>query len=294
MCIKIFAILVSMAKFEYDSSRRKEKIDGNFLHTSRFKAIKSPATNSFSSDVTKGIKLTPAAERDIKAVSQVKMSIAEMLDWQPGPLFRQVYGYEPPTFTPTEHATSLVASKAERKKIFKGLQNFVSESEDFINHTFAVSAKSFHGRPPLRIIADGSFGITDEEKYQGTIFKMPSTSLFLVLENEYGPIASTGFNQFSDGIEMRYIQGVHSPEAWKDLSRLGDGSQWIDKLVSLVEHYARSTNLDYSMILPAQENIWVDPVKFPLERAERIYDRTARERGYTYNQKLRRFIKSIR
>lgn len=78
--------------------------------------------------------------------------------------------------------------------------------------------------------------------------------------------------------------------AGNDLSRIGD---WRDRLFGLTERYATHQGLSYAMVLPAHERVWIDKDKFPLEKAEREYDRRAENRGYDYNEDLRRYIKSI-
>jgi hypothetical protein len=82
-------------------------------------------------------------------------------------------------------------------------------------------------------------------------------------------------------------------EAREDLSRLGSNREWANKLTSLVEEYAIHQGLDYMMLLPAAENSDVNDIKFPLEKAKKIYDQTAEARGYEYDRNLRRYIKSL-
>lgn len=57
--------------------------------------------------------------------------------------------------------------------------------------------------------------------------------------------------------------------------------------------YSKTQGLEFAMILPAAESIWIHPSKFPLERAEKIYDQMAKRRGYSYNRKLIRYIKAF-
>jgi hypothetical protein len=59
---------------------------------------------------------------------------------------------------------------------------------------------------------------------------------------------------------------------------------------SPVERYALHQNFFCSLILSAAENEWINPNSFSLEKAEKIYDQMARNRGYDYVPKLRRFI----
>ena len=225
------------------------------------------------------------------------MSIRELIQWKPTPFQRQMYGIHPDFhINPTWHAVSLSGTKEERTEVYTHMEDFVADPQIArrLNETFHPPVKAFRDRPPLRIVPDAKSTITgSDERYGGYIFKMPTTSLFFVLENETHPLASVGFNQFSDGVEIRYYQGVRTDkigESAKDFDRLGNG---LEKLAALVEDYARYEHLAYAMILPAAENMWVHETTFPMERAKRIYDDTADRRGYDYNPKLRRFIKTL-
>jgi hypothetical protein len=246
------------------------------------------------------IVLRPHIAREVDhVVREGPRSISEMLDANPSLLPSIIFSWEgkPLTIDPTSRALSRIGTLEERREIYGGVKEFLAdpETEAFVADTFHVPGKSFRNRPPLQITTDALFGVEDEaDKYLGYIFKDPSSSLYFVLENEHGPIASTGFNQFSDGVEIRYVQGVSSAKIGRksaeDLSRLPG---WSERLVGLVERYAEHQGLEHAMILPAEENIWVNEGKFPIERARKMYDDMAERRGYVYNAKLKRFIKPL-
>jgi hypothetical protein len=195
-------------------------------------------------------------------------------------------------------ALSQIGEPDQIKDIYTDLKDFLKDPETkrYTDEEFFVPGKSFRTRPALKIVpfaaAPISGGISYE--YVGKIYTDVKSSMHFVLENEHSPIASVGFNQFQDGVEIRYSQGVSSEkigrESAADLNRLPN---WREKLVTLVERYGEYKGLDYSMILPASEEMWAGTPEYPLERAQGHLDAIAARKQYTFHPRVRMYVKQL-
>jgi hypothetical protein len=195
----------------------------------------------------------------------------------------------------SDHAVSKAGTVDQKRDIFSQVTAFLQNLE-----TTAFIESAFHipGRP-ITLTADGDRALTGTSyKHGRKVYSGANTSIEFIIESVDEPIAHLGFNQFSDGVEITFVQGAKPSQVPNDhLKRLGALPTWRNDLVDLVERYAQHRGFSYVLLRPGhkQEVIGKDPKEKAkrLERVEKIYRDLADVRKYTYNDKLQRFVKPL-